>query len=271
MFKDSVQYIKNKISIKPDTAIVLGSGLGGIAEAIEDPIYIEYKDIPNFKTSTAPDHAGRFVCGKLSGENVICMQGRLHCYEGYSPEEVVYPIRVMRLLGAKTLIITNAAGGINKAYTAGDIMLIKDHINFMGNSPLIGKNYDELGPRFPDMTYAYDPELIKLAQKCAEKRNIDIKNGVYIAFCGPSFETCAEIAAARALGADAVGMSTVPEVIAAVHCGMNVLGFSLIANMATGVIKKAISGEEVVKTAQHKGKTLQELIIDIVENLRIGI
>jgi purine-nucleoside phosphorylase len=266
MFLKSVEYIKKHINIEPDIGIILGSGLGGIAEAIEHPAIIDYKDIPNFKTSTAPDHMGRFVTGRLAGKNVICMQGRLHYYEGYSLEDVVYPIRVMKLLGVKTLIVTNAAGGINESFNSGDIMLIKDHINFTGNNPLIGKNYDNLGPRFPNMTNTYTKELIKLAEKCAEKLDINLKSGVYIAFSGPSFETAAEIRAARILGADAVGMSTVPEVIAAAHCGMEVLAFSLIANMASGVTNKALDGEEVIRIAQEKGKILQALIIDILKN-----
>lgn len=266
MFTQSVEYIKKFINIEPEIGIVLGSGLGGIAEAIESPVTINYKDIPNFKSSTAPDHMGRFVTGRLAGKNIICMQGRLHYYEGYSLEDVVYPIRVMKLLGVKTLIVTNAAGGINESFNSGDIMLIKDHINFMGNNPLIGKNYDEIGPRFPDMTNTYSKKLIKLAEQSADKLNINLKSGVYIAFSGPSFETAAEIRASRILGADAVGMSTVPEVIAAAHCGMEALAFSLIANMAAGVTDKALDGEEVIKIAQEKGKILQKLIIEILNN-----
>lgn len=267
MFTKSVKHIKQHINFEPEIGIVLGSGLGGIAQAIENPVIINYKDIPDFRTSTAPDHMGRFVAGMLADRKVICMQGRLHYYEGYSLEDVVYPIRVMKLLGVKTLIVTNAAGGINEAFDAGDIMLIKDHINFMGVNPLIGKNYDELGPRFPDMTYAYSPKLKNLAQKCAETLNIDLKSGVYIAFSGPSFETAAEIKASRVLGADAVGMSTVPEVITAAHCGMDVLAFSLIANMGTGVTNKSLDGEEVVRIAQEKGKLLQKLIIEILKKM----
>ncbi|NMC57314.1 MAG: purine-nucleoside phosphorylase [Eubacteriaceae bacterium] len=266
MFTESAEYIKKYINIEPEIGIILGSGLGGIADVIENPVMINYKDIPNFKTSTAPDHLGRFVIGRLAGKNVICMQGRLHYYEGYSLEDVVYPVRVMKLLGVKTLIATNAAGGINESFNSGDIMLIKDHINFMGNNPLIGKNYDELGPRFQDMTYAYTPKLIYLAEQCAEKMSINLKSGVYIAFSGPSFETPAEIRTSRILGADAVGMSTVPEVIAAAHCGMQVLAFSLIANMAAGVTDKALDGEEVIRIAQEKGKILQQLIIEILNN-----
>lgn len=266
MFTESAEYIKKHINIEPEIGIVLGSGLGGIANAIENSVTINYKDIPNFKASTAPDHMGRFVTGKLAGKNVICMQGRLHYYEGYSLEDVVYPIRVMKLLGVKTLIVTNAAGGINELFNSGDIMLIKDHINFMGNNPLIGKNYDEIGPRFPDMTNTYTPKLIKLTEQCAKKLSVNLKSGVYIAFSGPSFETAAEIRASRILGADAVGMSTVPEIIAASHCGMEVLAFSLIANMASGVTDKALDGEEVIKIAQEKGKILQQLIIEILNN-----
>jgi len=267
MFKDSADYIKNKINIMPQAGIILGSGLGGIADVIDEKVVIGYKNIPNFKTSTAPDHKGRFVAGRLGGKEVICMQGRLHYYEGYSLQDVVYPVRVLKMLGIKTLIITNAAGGICESFVPGDIMLIYDHINLMGNNPLIGANLHYFGDRFPDMTYAYTPRLRKIAEKSAQKLNINLKSGIYAAFSGPSFETPAEIRAARILGAHAAGMSTVPEVIAAAHCKIDVLAFSLITNMAAGVLDKALCGSEVVEIAQEKGKVLQELIIDIIKNL----
>ncbi len=267
MFWQSVEFIKKQITCMPGIGIILGSGLGNLAQAIKDPVFIDYKDIPNFKTSTAPDHKGRFVIGKLAGKDVICMQGRLHYYEGYSLEDVVYPVRVLKLLGIKTLIVTNAAGGINETFVSGDLMVIEDHINLLGNNPLIGKNYDFLGPRFNDMTYAYTPKLKRLANKCADELNIKLKSGTYVACTGPSFETPAEIRAFRILGADAVGMSTVPEVIVAAHCGLDVLAISLISNMASGVLNMALSGEDVVKVAQEKGKEFQELIINIIEKI----
>lgn len=267
MFWQSVEYIKNQINCIPSIGIILGSGLGNLAEAIKNPIFIDYKDIPNFKTSTAPDHKGRFVIGELAGKDVICMQGRLHYYEGYSLQEVVYPVRVLKLLGIKTLIVTNAAGGINETFISGDLMLIEDHINLLGNNPLIGENYDFLGPRFNDMTYAYTPKLKRIASKCADEINIKLKSGIYVACTGPSFETPAEIRAFSILGADAVGMSTVPEVITAAHCGLDVLAISLISNMASGVLNMAISGDDVVKVAQEKGRELQNLIVSIIEKI----
>lgn len=264
MIKSAVEYIKAKINFTPETAIILGSGLGGLAEAVEDPVYIDYAELEGFPVSTAPGHTGRFVFGTLSGKKVACMQGRFHFYEGYSMEQVVTGVRTLFLLGAKNLIVTNAAGGINTQFTAGDIMLITDHINFMGTNVLIGKNDESLGVRFPDMSFAYDPGLRKIAEKCAGELKIDIKKGVYIGCTGPSYETPAEIRAFRLLGADAVGMSTVPEVIAANHCKMRVLAFSLITNMAAGILKQPLTEEEVLETGARKGRQLQSLIEKIV-------
>ena len=263
----AVEFIKEKISLTPEIGIVLGSGLGGLAEKIENPEYIDYKDIPSFPISTAPGHKGRFVFGKLSGKSVVCMQGRFHYYEGYSTQQIVMPIRVMKLLGVKTLILTNAAGGINLGFNVGDIMAITDHINLTGTNPLIGKNDERFGERFTDMSYTYTPSLIELASKTAEELGIELKKGVYLGLTGPSYETPAEIKAFRTLGADTVGMSTVFEVIAASHCKMDILAFSLVTNMAAGVLDKKLSEEEVLTIGAQKGEQMQKLIAKTVERL----
>ena len=267
MIENAVNYIKSKISEPPEVAIILGSGLGELADKIENPVYIDYKELDGFPVSTAPGHLGRFVYGKLNGKTVICMQGRFHYYEGYTMKQIIAPVRVMRMLGAEYLFVTNAAGGINKSFNAGDIMLITDHINFMGTNPLIGKNEDEFGLRFPDMSFAYTPKLRELAKKCSESTGVEIKEGVYIACTGPSYETPAEIRAFRMLGADAVGMSTVPEIIAASHLGFKVLAFSLITNMAAGILEQPLTEEEVLETGAKKGREMQKLITEIIGQL----
>lgn len=263
----NADYIRSKITEIPKTAIVLGSGLGDMGEKIENPVYIDYGELEGFAVSTAPGHKGRFIVGRLSGKPVICMQGRLHCYEGWELDKVVLPIRVMRALGAENLILTNAAGGVNLDFKPGDIMLITDHINFMGRNPLVGKNDDSVGTRFPDMSFAYNPSLREIAELCAAKTGTDLKKGVYLGCLGPSYETPAEIRAFRILGADAVGMSTVPEVIAANNCGFKVLAFSLITNMAAGVLKQPLSEEEVLTTGKLKAREMQKLISEILLNL----
>ena len=226
--------IRKQSSIHPRIGLILGSGLGVLADEIEEAVVIPYAKIPHFPVSTVEGHAGRLVLGRLEGQAVVAMQGRFHLYEGYSLEEVTFPIRVMKRLGVETVLITNAAGGINESFQAGDLMLIRDHINFMFRNPLVGPNDPELGDRFPDMTEAYDADLRRLAKKVAEKLGIDLKEGVYAAMLGPSYETPAEIRMLRTVGGDAVGMSTVPEVIVARHAGIRVLGLSCIANMARG-------------------------------------
>lgn len=261
------QMLEAKIGIRPKIGIVLGSGLGDLGEKIEQCVAVDYADLPEFPVSTAPGHKGRFLAGVLAGNPVLCMQGRLHTYEGHSMEALSLPIRVMRLLGVETLILTNAAGGINRAFSVGDIMLIEDHINFMGRNPLIGPNDSSFGCRFPDMSYAYSPELRQIAEACSQETGVSICKGVYLACTGPSYETPAEIRAFRALGADAVGMSTVPEVIVANHCGMQVLGFSLISNMAAGVTNQRLTEEEVLETGRRKGAELQKLLCRILEKL----
>ncbi len=247
------QQVREKIGFSPKIGIVLGSGLGDLGEKIENPVFVEYSALEGFPVSTAPGHKGRFAAGTLSGKQVICMQGR--------------PIRTMRRLGVEILILTNAAGGINTAFSVGDIMLIEDHINFMGRNPLVGQNDDAFGCRFPDMSYAYDPQLRALAEQCATETKVDICKGVYLACSGPSYETPAEIRAFRTLGADAVGMSTVPEVIAANHCGMRVLAFSLISNMAAGILPQPLTEEEVLEAGHRKGAEMQKLICEIIKNL----
>ncbi len=244
-YKLSADYIKRKISYDVDTAIILGTALGGFAEQIKNPLVIDYAEIPNFLVSTNEDHAGKMIIGELAGKKLLCMSGRFHYYEGYSFAELAISIRVLKLLGIKTLIITNAAGAVNTNYNVGDVMIIEDHLNFMGISPTRGANISEFGSRFFDMSNAYDKGLIKIAEKCTKCTNLKIRKGVYVFAAGPQFETPAEIKFMRIAGADAVGMSTVPEVIAAAQCGIKVLGLSLITNMAAGITSGPIDGKEV--------------------------
>ncbi len=264
MIEKAVEFIKSKITGAYEIGIILGSGLGTLGEKIENPQYVDYADIPNFPVSTAPGHVGRFIFGTLNGKKVMCMQGRIHLYEGYEVGTVVMPIRVMKMMGVKNLIVTNAAGGINESFDVGDIMVITDHINFTGKNCLIGKNDDRFGCRFPDMSFGYSPELSKVALNCAEKLGMKLQKGVYIGCTGPSYETPAEIRAFRVLGADAVGMSTVQEVIAANHCGINVLGFSLISNKAAGLSGERLTEEEVLTIGKQKSEEMQTLITKIV-------
>lgn len=265
----TVEFIKNqteKHNFNPEIAIILGSGLGDFAEKING-IKINFSDIPGFAASSVTGHAGKLVIGELYGKQILAMQGRFHFYEGHSLEKVVYPIRIMKLLGIKKLIVTNAAGGVNTDYKPGDLMIINDHINFIGTNPLIGKNYDEFGARFPDMSKAYNPELIKLANKCGKELGIKLQNGVYAALTGPSYETPAEIRMLRLLGADAVGMSTVPEVITANHAGMEVLGISCITNMACGILDQPLNHEEVIETSNMAKESFINLISEITKAL----
>ncbi len=244
--------------------LVLGSGLGDLAEEIKDPVIINYKDIPNFPVSTVAGHAGRLVIGELEGRNVLCMQGRFHFYEGYEMDQVVFPIQVMKMLGIQRLILTNAAGCVNKAWNPGTLMLMTDHIKLVPNCPMRGHNEDELGLRFFDMSRAYDPELLEVARREAAKLGIPVKEGVYMFFAGPNFETPAEIRAARVLGADAVGMSTVPEVIAAAHCGLRTLGISCMTNMAAGILDQPLGHTEVLETGLRVKGQFSALIRAIV-------
>lgn len=264
---ESKDYILSKINIEPSIGLVLGSGLGSLAEKIENPVKIKYEDIPNFPVSTVEGHAGYLVFGKLGEKNVVAMQGRFHYYEGYSMKEVTFPIRVLIRLGIKYLIVTNAAGGVNLSFNPGDLMIIKDHINFTGQNPLIGPNLNQLGPRFVDMSKAYDRGLIDIAKKSGEKLGIELKEGVYMWLTGPTYETPSEIKLARILGADAVGMSTVPEVIVANHESIKVLGISCITNMAAGILDKPLNHEEVVETSLKVKDRFEKLIIEILRSI----
>lgn len=266
--QEAVDYIKETINVQPSIGLILGSGLGILADEIESPIKIPYQDIPNFPISTVEGHAGQLVIGKLNGANVVAMQGRFHFYEGYSLKEVTYPVRVMKELGVQTLIVTNAAGGINESFEAGDLMLITDHINNMGTNPLIGPNEGELGPRFPDMSESYDTELRNIAKKAANELSIKLQEGVYIGNTGPSYETPAEVRALRIIGGDAVGMSTVPEVIVAKHAGLKVLGISCISNMAAGILNQPLSHDEVMETTEKVRENFLKLVKTIIERLR---
>jgi purine-nucleoside phosphorylase len=231
-----------------DTALIAGSGLGGFASTLDDSVSISYGDIPGFPVSTAPGHEGRWVTGTAAGRRLHVMNGRVHCYEGHDAETVVFPIRVMARLGVKTLIATNAAGGVNTSYKPGEFMIISDVINFTGWNPLRGLNIDELGPRFPDMSAALDASLIERAKDAASRLGAAAHTGVYAMMTGPSYETPAEIRMLRILGADAVGMSTVPEIIAARHAGIRILGISCITNMAAGILSQPLTHEEVMQT-----------------------
>ncbi|MDK2822581.1 MAG: purine-nucleoside phosphorylase [Clostridia bacterium] len=268
--KVTLEYIQKQIKIKPKIGLILGSGLGVLAEEITDPLFLPYKDIPNFPESTVEGHAGQLVIGKLADVPVLTMQGRFHYYEGYNLQKITFPIRVMQGLGIKFLIVTNAAGGINLSFSEGTIMLINDHINLMGTNPLIGKNLAEFGPRFPDMTEAYSSKLISLAKNVAKKLNIEIREGIYAAVTGPSYETPAEIKYLRTIGADAVGMSTVPEVIVANHGSMSVLGISCITNMAAGVTGKKLTHDEVMETAEKVRENLRSLLLGIIKEIGVG-
>lgn len=229
IYREAVGYLSSRITGNPETAIILGSGLGSLADQIEEAVVIPYSEIPHFMHSTAAGHKGNFICGRLGGKPVLAMQGRFHYYEGYTMEQVTYPIRVMKLLGIKNLFVSNAAGGINTSFKVGDLMIIRDHINMLPN-PLIGANKEDFGPRFPDMTRAYDRAFIQEMEAIAAEKNIPVKKGVYVGLTGPSYETPAEYAFYGKVGGDAIGMSTVPEVIVARHCDIRVFGMSVITN-----------------------------------------
>ncbi len=263
---EAKNFIASKTSIVPQIGLILGSGLSPLAKRIQKPTIINYKDIPHFPVSTVKGHAGNLVIGTLHSCNVVCMQGRVHYYEGYTMPEVVFPIRVMALLGIKTLIVTNAAGGVNPSFHTGDIMMITDHINRLPN-PLIGENEERLGERFPSMNDAYSKELQQICLSTAKANNIPLQQGIYVGNTGPSFETPAEYKMFRTLGFSAVGMSTVPEVIAAVHCGIKVLGLSVISNVFNENSSEEENHEEVLANVSHASNQLIELIYHIIEHL----
>ena len=266
-YKIPGDFLLEKFGEKPEIGIILGSGLGHFAAQVKNAVTVPYSDIPNFLRSTATGHAGQMIFGEVSGKKVVCMSGRFHSYEGYGMEELTIPVRVLKALGIRALILTNAAGAVNVSYKPGDIMVISDHIKLMGVSPLCGPNVDELGPRFPDMSHAYSPKLRKLALRLAEGSPLTVHEGVYFFMPGPQYETPAEIRAIRALGGDAVGMSTVTEVITAAHCSLPVLALSVMTNMAAGVLDVPLTSEEVIETANSIERPFTEYVRDIIANI----
>ena len=264
---ETSEFIKNQLTSVPDTAIILGTGLGQIVDLMEISKVIDYKDIPNFPVSTVEGHSGKLYFGNLAGKYIMAMAGRFHYYEGYDMKQVTFPVRVMKDLGIKRLFVSNAAGGMNKEFKVGDVMVITDHINLFPENPLRGKNYEELGPRFPAMTEAYSEKLIEIADKIAADKNIRLMHGVYVGTTGPTFETRAEYEYFRIIGGDAVGMSTVPEVIVANHAGMEVFGLSVITDLGGKDIKEVPSHEEVQKAAITAQPVLNVLIPAMMEKL----
>jgi purine-nucleoside phosphorylase len=265
--KEAADYIRKEVSIQPEIALILGSGLGVLADLIENPIVLNYSHIPHFPVSTVEGHAGELVVGTIEGKHVLVMKGRFHAYEGYGQETVSFPVRVMKELGVKTLIVTNAAGGVNTSFQVGDLMVLSDHLNLTYRNPLIGPNDADLGVRFPDMSEAYSRRLRKLAHQVAESQNFTLREGVYAGLLGPTYETPAEIRMLRTLGADSVGMSTVPEVIVARHAGIEVLGFSCISNMAAGILDQPLSHAEVMETTEKVKPIFLKLILGIIKAL----
>ena len=264
-YQESATALKARLGdFEPHWLLVLGSGLGPLADMISDPIAVEYGDLPNFPVSTAPGHRGRFVAGMLAGKPVLAMQGRFHIYEGYSAEQAAFPVRVARLLGVRGMVVTNASGGVNFDYNVGDLMLISDFIRLAFHNPLSGPNIPEFGERFCDMSKVFDREYLGLARELAKKRGIALREGVYMYATGPNYETPAEIRAFRALGADAVGMSTMPECIVANHCGMRIFGVSLITNMAAGMLDQPLSEQEVLDTAAASKEKFTGLLLDFL-------
>ena len=265
--QESADFIKGKSNTQPKIGLILGSGLGVLADEIQNPVKIKYNDIPNFPISTVEGHAGQLVIGNLEGKEVVAMQGRFHYYEGYSQQEITFPVRVMKALGVDTIVVTNAAGGANVNFEPGDLMVIKDHINLSGSNPLIGKNDERFGPRFPDMSTAYKPKYVELVKECAKELNMKIQEGVYAFFSGPTYETPAEVRMAQILGADAVGMSTAPEVIVASHSSMDVIGISCITNMAAGILDQPLDHEEVIETTQKVKSEFLSLVKNVVNKI----
>lgn len=267
-YKKSADYIRSVSGgFQPELGIVLGTGLGEYDRNIENRIEIPYGDIPNFLVSTAPDHAGKLILGTIEGHKVCCMSGRFHSYEGYSFEQLALPVRVMKVLGIQRLILTNAAGAINTSYSVGDIMVIKDHIKLTGASPLAGPNIPEFGQRFFDIGNMYDKELRKIALDCADSTSLSIREGVYFFFTGPQYETPSEVRAARILGGDAAGMSTVTEALTAAHCGIPVLGLSVMTNMAAGVLDQPLTAEEVTETSLRVAGEFERYFTEILRRL----
>lgn len=267
MIKQSADFLKQKYANTPKIGLILGSGLGVLAEEIENPVKIPYEDIPEFPVSTVEGHAGQLVFGTINGTEVVAMQGRFHFYEGYSFDKVTFPVRVMKELGVEKLIVTNAAGGVNENFAPGDLMLISDHINNMGTNPLIGPNDSKLGVRFPDMSEAYCNSLREIARNVASKISLKVQEGVYVGNTGPSYETPAEVRMLRVLGGDAVGMSTVPEVIVARHAGLKVLGISCISNMAAGILDQPLNHEEVIETTEKVKANFLQYVKELIKEI----
>ena len=256
----AAEYIKKQTDLRPDIGLVLGSGLGDYADTLEEAVRIPYADIPNFPIPTVPGHSGAMVFGKKCGQTVVVLQGRIHYYEGLPQKEITLPIRVLAALGVKTVVLTNACGGVNLSFKPGDLMLISDHINFSGSNPLIGANLDAFGPRFPDMSDLYTASIRAAIKEKASAADIELQEGVYAMYSGPNYETPAEIRMFRILGADTVGMSTVPEALVAGHCGMQVVGISCITNMAAGILPVKLSHAEVMETAELVHDKFQKLL-----------
>lgn len=267
----AARIIRARVNLQPRIGVVLGSGLGTFADNFEEAVTVPYQDIPGFGRSTAVGHAGQLVIGKIDQVPLLAMKGRLHHYEGYSFEEVTFPLRTLKLLGLKTIILTNASGGVNVQFNPGTLMVITDHLNLMGNNPLIGANDDRFGPRFPDMSAVYSPALQEIVMEEAKEMGVDIRRGVYAALTGPSYETPAEIHLMRNCGADAVGMSTVPEAIVARHMDMEVLGISCITNLAAGVTDEPISHEDVMATGDRVSATFTQLLRRVVVRLNARV
>lgn len=262
--QEATAAVRQRFAPSPKVGIILGTGLGGLAREIENQTIIAYGDVPHFPVSTAPSHASQLVCGTLAGKTVVAMEGRFHFYEGYSLQQITLPVRVMKALGCEVLIVSNACGGMNPQHSKGDIMLIEDHINLLGDNPLIGPNDDRLGPRFPDMCEPYDRQLIALTRRLALEEGIATQQGVFVAVSGPNLETRAEYRFLRAGGADVVGMSTVPEVIVAVHCGLRTLGFSIITDMCLPDALQPVRLEEIIAVANEAEKKLRALVRRVV-------
>ncbi|GGM38928.1 purine nucleoside phosphorylase [Paraliobacillus quinghaiensis] len=267
---EATSFIKDKISDLPKVGLILGSGLGMLADEIENPVKIKYDEIPGFPTSTVEGHAGQLVSGQLKGLPVLAMQGRFHFYEGYGLDAVTFPVRVMKALGVEKLVVTNAAGGVNPNLVPGDLMLITDHINNTSQNPLMGPNDSDLGVRFPDMSTAYDRDLQNVARSAASELDMNLKEGVYVWNTGPSYETPAEIKMLQTVGGDAVGMSTVPEVIVARHAGIDCLGISCISNMAAGILDQPLSHDEVIETTENVRQTFLDFVKEVLLRISNG-
>lgn len=268
-YEKTADYVKSRAPFAPELGLILGTGLGPLAKQIENPVEIDYRDIPNFLVSTAPDHAGKLIFGTLEGKKLVCMSGRFHSYEGYDFEQLAIPVRLFKLLGVKQLIVTNAAGGVNEGYRPGDIMVISDHIKLNGASPMRGKNLPEFGDRFFDVSRMYTPRLRELALRLAKDTALRVHEGVYFFMPGPQFETPAEIRAIRLLGGDAVGMSTVTEALTAAHCGIELLGFSVITNMAAGMLDQPLTTEEVSETGRMIEERFSAYLKSVIREMSV--